>query len=95
MQCESASSRLVVSWKNHVLEFSIELTFKPLHLKNKSLYLRNVLSTLIETVIVVEKNNLHSYLSDCSILSENVVHLLGRDLVRQVPDVKNTVHLWR
>ena len=36
----------------------------------------------------------NSNLPYCAVFSENVVHLLGRNLVRQVPDVQNSVHFW-
>ena len=34
-------------------------------------------------------------LADCSILAEDVVHLLARDVEREVAHVKHTVHLRR
>lgn len=37
----------------------------------------------------------HSDLPDGPVLPKNVVHLLGRDFVRQVPDVQDPVDLRR
>lgn len=41
------------------------------------------------------ENNLHSDLSDGSVFTKNIVHLIGSDFIRQITNVQHTVHLWR
>ena len=44
---------------------------------------------------IISEHNLHSNLSKRSVFPEDIVHLLRRDFVRQIPDIQNAVDLRR